>query len=66
VARLRSRFFRQAKAFLSVPRKRNSPAFRIGQNVTHSKFGTGVIIDAEGARHRNESRMVNHAMRCGR
>jgi DNA helicase-2/ATP-dependent DNA helicase PcrA len=22
--------------------------FRIGQNVTHAKFGSGVIIDAEG------------------
>jgi len=28
--------------------KREGPGFRIGQSVTHPKFGAGVIIDAEG------------------
>jgi DNA helicase-2/ATP-dependent DNA helicase PcrA len=28
--------------------KRQGPGFRIGQNVTHPKFGSGVIVDAEG------------------
>ena len=27
---------------------RNGPGFRIGQNVTHPKFGPGVVVDAEG------------------
>jgi DNA helicase-2/ATP-dependent DNA helicase PcrA len=27
---------------------KSGPGFRIGQNVTHPKFGAGVIIDAEG------------------
>jgi DNA helicase-2/ATP-dependent DNA helicase PcrA len=27
---------------------RDVGGFRIGQNVTHPKFGSGVIIDAEG------------------
>jgi DNA helicase-2/ATP-dependent DNA helicase PcrA len=25
-----------------------APAFRIGQNVIHAKFGSGVIVNAEG------------------
>jgi DNA helicase-2/ATP-dependent DNA helicase PcrA len=29
-------------------RQREDSDFRIGQNVTHPKFGTGVIVDAEG------------------
>ena len=29
-------------------RHREDPGFRIGQNVTHPKFGAGVIVDAEG------------------
>ena len=28
--------------------KREAAGFRIGQNVTHAKFGAGVIVDAEG------------------
>jgi DNA helicase-2/ATP-dependent DNA helicase PcrA len=28
--------------------KKESSGFRIGQNVTHAKFGAGVIVDAEG------------------
>jgi len=28
--------------------RREGPGFRIGQNVTHPKFGAGVIVDAEG------------------
>jgi DNA helicase-2/ATP-dependent DNA helicase PcrA len=42
-------FSRQTKS--SLPRastSREVGGFRIGQNVTHPKFGTGVIIDAEG------------------
>jgi DNA helicase-2/ATP-dependent DNA helicase PcrA len=32
-----------------VAKKRSDTGgFRIGQNVVHAKFGTGVIIDAEG------------------
>jgi DNA helicase-2/ATP-dependent DNA helicase PcrA len=31
-----------------VSRPRDVGGFRIGQNVTHPKFGSGVIIDAEG------------------
>jgi DNA helicase-2/ATP-dependent DNA helicase PcrA len=34
---------------VSVSRQtRDVGGFRIGQNVTHPKFGSGVIIDAEG------------------
>jgi DNA helicase II / ATP-dependent DNA helicase PcrA len=32
----------------SMGRSREVGGFRIGQNVTHAKFGTGVIVDAEG------------------
>ena len=32
----------------SFARNRDSSGFRIGQNVTHPKFGAGVIVDAEG------------------
>ena len=35
----------RSKPFLE---KHSSSPFRIGQNVTHPKFGTGVIVDAEG------------------
>ena len=31
-----------------VSRRGGSAGFRIGQNVTHPKFGAGVIVDAEG------------------
>jgi DNA helicase II / ATP-dependent DNA helicase PcrA len=62
---LTPRFSRQ-KAFASdfasrkveFPKKaqvRDVGGFRIGQNVTHAKFGTGVIIDAEG--HGNDARV---------
>ena len=38
-----------AKKEESVFKKaRNSAGFRIGQNVVHPKFGSGVIVDAEG------------------
>jgi DNA helicase-2/ATP-dependent DNA helicase PcrA len=40
-----------APTFSSVPRRRESRAdggFRIGQSVTHPKFGLGVIVNAEG------------------
>ncbi len=35
---------------LRVPRRRDDPGlpFRIGQSVRHPRFGTGVIVDAEG------------------
>jgi DNA helicase-2/ATP-dependent DNA helicase PcrA len=32
----------------AVAKPRDVGGFRIGQNVTHPKFGSGVIIDAEG------------------
>jgi DNA helicase-2/ATP-dependent DNA helicase PcrA len=62
---LTPRFSRQ-KAFASdfatrkveFPKKaqsRDVAGFRIGQNVMHAKFGTGVIIDAEG--HGNDARV---------
>ena len=38
----KERFFRKGAA---AP---NAVGFRIGQNVTHPKFGAGVIVDAEG------------------
>ncbi|MBI1942226.1 MAG: UvrD-helicase domain-containing protein, partial [Betaproteobacteria bacterium] len=37
---------RKEKLFQS--RSREGSGFRIGQNVTHPKFGAGVIVDAEG------------------
>ncbi|HTG97222.1 MAG TPA: 3'-5' exonuclease, partial [Burkholderiales bacterium] len=40
-------FSRQTKTTFSKP-ARDVGGFRIGQNVTHPKFGNGVIIDAEG------------------
>jgi DNA helicase II / ATP-dependent DNA helicase PcrA len=40
-------FSRQTKTSLPKP-ARDVGGFRIGQNVTHAKFGSGVIIDAEG------------------
>jgi ATP-dependent DNA helicase UvrD/PcrA len=40
-------FSRQARTTLAKP-ARDIGGFRIGQNVTHPKFGSGVIIDAEG------------------
>jgi DNA helicase-2/ATP-dependent DNA helicase PcrA len=42
-------FSRQATvAFPRKPASREVGGFRIGQNVTHPKFGPGVVIDAEG------------------
>jgi DNA helicase-2/ATP-dependent DNA helicase PcrA len=40
-------FSRQTRTTLAKP-PRDVGGFRIGQNVTHPKFGSGVIIDAEG------------------
>ena len=40
-------YSRQTRTTLPKPR-RDVGGFRIGQNVTHPKFGSGVIIDAEG------------------
>ena len=37
---------KKEKAFQG--KTREGPGFRIGQNVTHPKFGPGVIVDAEG------------------
>jgi DNA helicase-2/ATP-dependent DNA helicase PcrA len=54
---LTPRFARQpAMTFGLAPKKErnfqfksvDSGGFRIGQNVTHPKFGAGVIVDAEG------------------
>jgi DNA helicase-2/ATP-dependent DNA helicase PcrA len=40
-------FSRKSEPVLARPRESGS-GFRIGQNVTHPKFGSGVIVDAEG------------------
>jgi DNA helicase II / ATP-dependent DNA helicase PcrA len=40
-------FSRKGDSSLRKP-SRDAGGFRIGQNVTHPKFGSGVIIDAEG------------------
>jgi len=40
-------FSRTKDAFL-MKKPRGTGGFRIGQNVVHPKFGSGVIIDAEG------------------
>ena len=52
---LTPRFSRQRDFSWSAPKakkpffeRKAGPGFRIGQNVTHAKFGSGVIIDAEG------------------
>ena len=54
---LTPRFSRSREFSFSAPKQekkkpffqaRSGPGFRIGQNVTHPKFGAGVIIDAEG------------------
>jgi DNA helicase-2/ATP-dependent DNA helicase PcrA len=36
------------KEAITFARTREDSGFRIGQNVTHPKFGAGVIVDAEG------------------
>jgi DNA helicase II / ATP-dependent DNA helicase PcrA len=41
-------FSRQTQTTVSRKPARDVGGFRIGQNVTHPKFGSGVIIDAEG------------------
>jgi DNA helicase II / ATP-dependent DNA helicase PcrA len=46
---------RRAEPMVKKPVVRDVGGFRIGQNVTHAKFGTGVIIDAEG--HGNDARV---------
>jgi DNA helicase-2/ATP-dependent DNA helicase PcrA len=49
-------FSRSKDSFVSKkPVARDVGGFRIGQNVTHPKFGPGVIIDAEG--HGTEARV---------
>jgi DNA helicase-2/ATP-dependent DNA helicase PcrA len=37
-----------APTFNSAPRPQSGSGFRIGQSVTHAKFGLGVIVNAEG------------------
>jgi DNA helicase-2/ATP-dependent DNA helicase PcrA len=39
-------YFPKKETFFA--KTRDSAGFRIGQNVTHPKFGAGVIVDAEG------------------
>jgi DNA helicase-2/ATP-dependent DNA helicase PcrA len=39
-------YFPKKESFFA--KNRDSSGFRIGQNVTHPKFGAGVIVDAEG------------------
>ena len=41
-------YFPKKEAASSFSRNRDTSGFRIGQNVLHAKFGTGVIVDAEG------------------
>jgi DNA helicase-2/ATP-dependent DNA helicase PcrA len=41
-------FSRQTRTTVANKAPRDVGGFRIGQNVVHAKFGTGVIIDAEG------------------
>jgi DNA helicase-2/ATP-dependent DNA helicase PcrA len=41
-------FSRQTRTTVANKAPREVGGFRIGQNVVHAKFGTGVIIDAEG------------------
>ena len=41
-------FSRQTRTTLQNKPPRDVGGFRIGQNVVHAKFGSGVIIDAEG------------------
>ena len=41
-------YFPKKEAASSFARNRDSSGFRVGQNVTHPKFGAGVIVDAEG------------------
>ena len=41
-------YFPKKEAASSFSRNRDTSGFRIGQNVTHPKFGSGVIVDAEG------------------
>ncbi|HTP62558.1 MAG TPA: hypothetical protein VMJ14_10790, partial [Burkholderiales bacterium] len=36
------------KEKVAFARQREDSGFRIGQSVTHPKFGAGVIVDAEG------------------
>src|SRR5687768_3953507 len=41
-------FSRQTRTTFKKPAAREVNGFRIGQNVTHPKFGPGVIVDLEG------------------
>ena len=41
-------FSRQTQTSFRKPSAREVQGFRIGQNVTHPKFGAGVIVDLEG------------------
>ena len=41
-------YSRQTRTTVTRNKNRDIGGFRIGQNVIHSKFGSGVIIDAEG------------------
>jgi DNA helicase-2/ATP-dependent DNA helicase PcrA len=41
-------YFPKKEAASSFSRNRDTSGLRIGQNVTHPKFGAGVIVDAEG------------------
>ncbi len=45
-ARKNAAYFPKKETFFAA--SRDLAGFRIGQNVTHPKFGSGVIIDAEG------------------
>ena len=40
--------FSRKKEDVTLKKRRDTGGFRIGQNVVHAKFGSGVIIDAEG------------------
>jgi DNA helicase-2/ATP-dependent DNA helicase PcrA len=47
-SRQKADFSRQTKTAFPRPSTQQIGGFRIGQNVMHPKFGSGVIIDAEG------------------
>ena len=40
-----------------------APSWRVGQNVRHAKFGTGVIVDAEG--RGSDARVQVNFRECG-
>ena len=58
-------FSRQTRTTFKKPPAREVQGFRIGQNVTHPKFGAGVIVDLEGqgAEVRVQVNFRNHGLK---